>query len=425
MKTKMTKLFMLSGAIMLATSCGTTNKSTSTEEASKPQTNKEYDNMDAEYLTLSDAQDRIIAQNNAFAVKLFEKTAKMQSTVISPVSVSYLMTMLANGANGQTKTDIMKALQLTDNDLDEMNALYRMMIQRCGSLDKETTLRIANYFAMNKDVELKDAYANNMKAIYNAGIESLDFTSPKTTAHINNWCKKNTNGMIPSIINNVDANASAYIMNAIFFNGTWADKFNKSNTKNENFKGYTRDITMVPMMHKSDKLLYWANDMYAAVRIPYGNGSYTMTVMLPNEGKSIDEMLKSMENADFTAWRQDAEQCIVDLKLPRFTTEADVTLNNIISELGAANIFSSKADFTNIANTNMFVSQMFQKAKIEVSEEGTKAAAVTAGVMMMSALPNSQPRLVEFHADHPFVYIITERHTGAIFFIGQYTGDNL
>lgn len=422
MKTKMTKLFMLSGAIMLATSCGTTNKSTSTEEASKPQTNKEYDNMDAEYLTLSDAQDRIIAQNNAFAVKLFEKTAKMQSTVISPVSVSYLMAMLANGANGQTKTDIMKALQLTDNDLDEMNALYRMMIQRCGSLDKETTLRIANYFAMNKDVELKDAYANNMKAIYNAGIESLDFTSPKTTSHINNWCKKNTNGMIPSIINNVDANASAYIMNAIFFNGTWADKFNKSNTKNENFKGYTRDIIMVPMMHKSDKLLYWANDIYAAVRIPYGNGSYTMTVMLPNEGKSIDEMLKSMENADFTAWRQDAEQCIVDLKLPRFTTEADVTLNNIISELGAANIFSSKADFKNIANTNMFVSQMFQKAKIEVSEEGTKAAAVTAAIMTMSALPTEEPKHVTFHANRPFVYMITEANTNAIFFMGQFTG---
>lgn len=407
---------------MLATSCGTTNKSTSTEEASKPQTNKEYDNMDAEYLTLSDAQDRIIAQNNAFAIKLFEKTAKMQSTVISPVSVSYLMAMLANGANGQTKTDIMKALQLTDNDLDEMNALYRMMIQRSGSLDKETTLRIANYFAMNKDVELKDAYANNMKAIYNAGIESLDFTSPKTTAHINNWCKKNTNGMIPSIINNVDANASAYIMNAIFFNGTWADKFNKSNTKNEIFKGYTRDITMVPMMHKSDKLLYWANDMYAAVRIPYGNGSYTMTVMLPNEGKSIDEMLKSMENADFTAWRQDAEQCIVDLKLPRFTTEADVTLNNIISELGAANIFSSKADFKNIANTNMFVSQMFQKAKIEVSEEGTKAAAVTAAIMTMSALPTEEPKHVTFHANRPFVYMITEANTNAIFFMGQFTG---
>lgn len=422
MKTKMTKLFMLSGAIMLATSCGTTNKSTSTEEASKPQTNKEYDNMDAEYLTLSDAQDRIIAQNNAFAIKLFEKTAKMQSTVISPVSVSYLMAMLANGANGQTKTDIMKALQLTDNDLDEMNALYRMMIQRCGSLDKETTLRIANYFAMNKDVELKDAYANNMKTIYNAGIESLDFTSPKTTSHINNWCKKNTNGMIPSIINNVDANASAYIMNAIFFNGTWADKFNKSNTKNENFKGYTRDITMVPMMHKSDKLLYWANDMYAAVRIPYGNGSYTMTVMLPNEGKSIDEMLKSMENADFTAWRQDAEQCIVDLKLPRFTTEADVTLNNIISELGAANIFSSKADFKNIANTNMFVSKMFQKAKIEVSEEGTKAAAVTAAIMTMSALPTEEPKHVTFHANRPFVYMITEANTNAIFFMGQFTG---
>lgn len=422
MKTKMTKLLMLSGTIMLATSCSTVNKSVSSEEASRPQTNKEYENMDAEYLTLTDAQDSIIAKNNTFAVKLFEKTAKMQSTVISPISVSYLMAMLANGANGQTKADIMKALQLEEKDLDEMNALYKMMIQRCGNTDKGTTLNIANYFAMNKEVNLEDAYANKMKNIYNAGIESLDFTSSKTTAHINNWCKKNTNGMIPSIIDKVDANASAYIMNAIFFNGTWADKFSKSQTKNENFRGYTRDITMVPMMHKSDKLLYWKNDMYAAVRIPYGNGSYTMTVMLPNEGISIDEMLKTMENADLTAWRQDAEQCIVDLKLPRFTTEADVTLNNIISELGAANIFNSNADFTNIAKSNMFVSQMFQKAKIEVSEEGTKAAAVTAAIMTMSALPTEEPKHVTFHANRPFVYMITEANTNAIFFMGQYTG---
>lgn len=422
MKREMTKLLMLSGTIMLATSCSTANKSVSSEEASRPQTNKEYENMDAEYLTLTDAQDSIIAKNNAFAVKLFEKTAKMQSTVISPVSVSYLMAMLANGANGQTKADIMKALQLEEKDLDDMNALYKMMIQRCGNTDKGTTLNIANYFAMNKEVNLEGAYANKMKNIYNAGIESLDFTSQKTTAHINNWCKKNTNGMIPSIIDKVDANASAYIMNAIFFNGTWADKFSKSQTKNENFRGYTRDITMVPMMHKSDKLLYWKNDKYAAVRILYGNGSYTMTVMLPNEGISIDEMLKTMENADLTAWRQDAEQCIVDLKLPRFTTEADVTLNNIISELGAAKIFNSNADFTNIAKTNMFVSEMFQKAKIEVSEEGTKAAAVTAAIMTMSALPTEEPKHVTFHANRPFVYMITEANTNAIFFMGQYTG---
>ena len=422
MKREMTKLLMLSGTIMLATSCSTANKSVSSEEASRPQTNKEYENMDAEYLTLTDAQDSIIAKNNTFAVKLFEKTAKMQSTVISPISVSYLMAMLANGANGQTKADIMKALQLEEKDLDEMNALYKMMIQRCGNTDKGTTLNIANYFAMNKEVNLEGAYANKMKNIYNAGIESLDFTSSKTTAHINNWCKKNTNGMIPSIIDKVDANASAYIMNAIFFNGTWADKFSKSQTKNENFRGYTRDITMVPMMHKSDKLLYWGNDMYTAVRIPYSNSSYTMTVMLPNEGVSIDEMLKTMENADLTAWRQDAEQCIVDLKLPRFTTEADVTLNNIISELGAANIFNSNADFTNIAKSNMFVSQMFQKAKIEVSEEGTKAAAVTAAIMTMSALPTEEPKHVTFHANRPFVYMITEANTNAIFFMGQYTG---
>ena len=149
-----------------------------------------------------------------------------------------------------------------------------------------------------------------------------------------------------------------------------------------------------------------------------------MTVLLPNEDKSIQEMMKVLSAKEISKIRQNMENCKVDLKLPKFTTEVEQPLNDIISSLGASTMFKPSADFSKMADGNMFVSKMLQKARIEVSEEGTKAAAVTAAIMTMSALA-PEPRTVEFHADRPFVYFISESRTGAIYFMGQFTGSEI
>ena len=132
--------------------------------------------------------------------------------------------------------------------------------------------------------------------------------------------------------------------------------------------------------------------------------------------------MASMDGGKFQALQRSMEKCNVDLKIPRFTTEVDLPLNDIISALGAPLIFSPQADFSQFARGDFYVSKMFQKAKIEVSEEGTKAAAVTAAIMMMSAVRPEKKRNVVFHADSPFAYIISENSTGSIYFMGQYTG---
>ena len=228
--------------------------------------------------------------------------------------------------------------------------------------------------------------------------------------------------MIPKIVDQVDAGAVSYLMNAIYFNGTWADKFDAHNTKKESFRGYTRDIQKVDMMHQVEKFYYTENEMYKAVDLPYGNGSFSMMVLLPNEGKSIDEMMKSLNAECFAKIHQNMEKCMVNLKLPKFTTETKLDLNDIIGKLGAPSIFNpSQANFSHFADGNFFVSKMLQKAKIEVSEQGTKAAAVTAAVMLTSMAP-TQIRNVEFFANRPFVYAITDRQSGAILFMGQYMG---
>ena len=383
--------------------------------------------VDESFLILSDAQHEMVNNNNSFAFSLYNKTMGMNSRVVSPLSVTYLMSMLANGADGETQQQILATLGwagegIQQPSLQDINDYSRMLIEKTARLDKAVTVEIANYVAVNKEFKLNSKFQKSVERDYKAGVESLNFTSPSTLKRINDWCNDRTHGMIPSIINELDPDAVSYLMNAIYFNGTWKDKFSKEETKQEMFRGYTRDIQYVDMMHRHGEYFYADGDGYSAVSIPYGNGAFRMTVILPTEGSFLRDVMASMDGGKFQALQRSMEKCNVDLKIPRFTTEVDLPLNDIISALGAPLIFSPQADFSQFARGNFYVSKMFQKAKIEVSEEGTKAAAVTAAIMMMSAVRPEKKRNVVFHADSPFAYIISENSTGSIYFMGQYTG---
>lgn len=413
---------MAAMALTLA-SCGTTQKAQQDSTVKNDMKVTRNDGLiDPGYIILSDAQRQLVAQNNQFALRLFGELGGFNSKVVSPMSVTYLMAMLANGADGQAQQEILKTIGADGTNLEEMNALYHYLMNYSKKADPSATLNMANYIALNREHQLKAPFAKTVSESYEAGVESLDFTKSKTTAHINDWCKKQTDGMIPAIIDQVEPSAVAYVMNAIFFNGSWTDKFDKSETKQENFQGYTRDIKRVQMMHRNDKYFYYSDDTFSAIDLPYGNRTYRMTVMLPNAGKSVGDMMKQMSVDSLQAMHRKMQNCVVDLKLPRFTIEMELSLNDIISKLGAPTMFTSGADFSRFADSQTMVSKMLQKAKIEVSEEGTKAAAVTAAIMTMSAFHPEEPRHVEFHANRPFVYMITESSTGAILFMGQFTG---
>lgn len=416
----------LVAALMLA-SCGSSKKIQNSDQVKGGDDQVAVRNdqpMDEGYLILSDSQRDIVRHNNTFALNLFRQVAGADNKVVSPLSVSYLMGMLANGADGQTRQEILEAIDCKGMGLDELNEFYKMMLTY-GSKSSGVTLNIANYIALNQPYQVKDAFAKSVRDNYNAGIESLDFSASSAAKHINQWCSKHTGGMIPSLIDRTDPNAVSYLMNAIYFNGSWSDKFDKKQTQEENFQGYTRDIKKTMVMHRNAKYMYMDNDLFAAVNIPYGNGSYKMTILLPNPDKSIDEVLKSLDANSIGELSRKMDDCVVDLKLPRFRVETDQPLNEAISKLGAPSVFSSQADFHNFADGKLFVSKMFQKAKIEVTEEGTKAAAVTAAIMTMSAFHPDEPRHVSFHATRPFLYVITESSTGAILFMGQYTGSDI
>lgn len=379
--------------------------------------------MDEAYLTLSDAQRDIVNRNNVFALQLFNQVSDHGSKVVSPLSVAYLMGMLANGADGVSQQEILKAIGCEGINISDLNTLYQNILQTADRLDQQTTVSIANYIAVNKAYHLRPQFVSTVIDHYMAGVESLDFSNPTSAKHINNWCSKHTDGMIPSIIDQTDPAAVSYLMNAIYFNGTWEKKFDARKTSEENFRGYTRDIQKVEMMHQRNKFLYAEMPLYKAVVLPYGNGVYHMTVLLPNEGKSIREMMASIDASTLSTLTSKMDICNVNLQLPKFTTETNIPLNGIVSTLGAPSIFNpAEANFSKFADGQFYVSQMLQKAKIEVSEKGTKAAAVTAAVMLTSLGPTDY-RDVNFIADHPFVYTISDSQSGTLLFVGQFTGN--
>ena len=413
----------LTATVLLALSACSSTKKISDNKSNDIVSMTTEEEIDPEFMVLSDAQYELVKRNNNFALNLFSEMKGVGSNVVSPMSVTYLMAMLANGAEASTREEIMDAIGAKDFDIDEMNAFYAYLIRRAKTADKQTTLNIANYIALNKEFKLKKKFASTIADSYQGAVESLDFTNPESTKRINGWCSEHTNNMIPTIIDQVEPSAVAYILNAIYFNGTWTDKFDKNNTKKEQFNGYTRDIMYVDMMHRNAKYYYTSNDVYSAVTLPYGSGAYSMTVILPNEGKFITDLTKTLNADTIASLRRNMEECLVDLKLPRFTTEMKLPLKGIVAKLGAPSMFdATRADFSSFANGNVYVSEMLQKAKIEVSEEGTKAAAVTMGMVKLTSMRPQEPRRVDFHCDRPFVYMIQDNYTGAILFMGQFTG---
>lgn len=371
-------------------------------------------------IELTEAERQLIAGNNDFAFQLFRRGREEASCIMSPLSVTYALGMMNNGAAGQTQQEINQVLGFGEACADGINQFCRKMLTNAPTLDKETTAEIANtlYVNSSKDYQLQQSFVDKADTYYDAQPEARDFYDGVTRNVINQWANDHTHGMIPKVFPNEESfnpDANSYLLNAIYFKGVWASKFDKANTRDESFN----DGTTVPMMRQESEFYYAENDLCQTLQLPYGNGAYLMTVFLPREGKTIADVLATMDGHNWQV--KNTECCLVNLKLPCFKTETDLRLVPIMKDLGMPTAFTDDAEFPNFGNRPVFISNMFQKAVIDLDEEGTKAAAVT--VIEVAESEPEPPVVKDFHANRPFFYIISEQSTGIIFFIGQYAGN--
>ena len=408
-------------ALMMATAM-TVGCSTSNEDDPKPV----IDPVEPPAtFKLTRAEQEMVSSSNDFAFNLFREAQEpKKSLILSPISITYALGMLNNGAAGETQQQINKVLGFSETGADGINDFCYKMLQRAATLDEQTKVLIADNIYMNKGYELLPEFKSKAKTFYDADAETRDFNDGKTRDVINQWGSDHTEGMIKEVLKEEEFNPDfvSYLLNAIYFKGTWQYKFDKELTTKELF--LTSDILSeaveVPMMHQTAEFEYAETDEYKALRLPYGNGSFLLTVILPKVAASGNEEPLVMDVSSIETWQQVNQKMSathVDVALPRFESDTDIDLIPIMEKLGMTRAFMPAAEFPNFCNTETYIRLMKQVAKIKLDEEGTEAAAVT-----VIGMDKGEPVYQKFHANHPFLYVISEKETGAIFFIGQYTG---
>ncbi|MBQ9648964.1 MAG: serpin family protein [Prevotella sp.] len=386
-------------------------------------------------INLTPEQQVFANDNNQFTLNFLktvnETDLSGKSFIYSPLSITYVLGMVNDAATGQTERELEQTLGFHEGGIQAVNDYCKKLIDGLPKVDSDVTLNIANAIFLNKNYTLKSQFEQDMQTYYDAKAEALDFFDPSTLDHINGWCNEKTKGMIPFILEEVDPCMVSYLLNAIYFKADWTSKFDEKNTKEEAFTT-ENGTTRVPMMHQNVLIQYMKNDTYSAIEMPYGNGLWRMNVILPEEGKSIDDVIDCLkedyENRSYRAHE-------VDLKLPRYETESDTDkaggLINLMQKMGIQLAFNPYlSEIPNMATwneqpVNLYIAMMRQKAKIKVNEEGSEAAAVTVAGLTSDAMgpstPPEYPKAI-FHANRPFVYVIREASSGVILFVGKFSG---
>ena len=440
------KLFLLS-AIMLSGVILSSLLSCSSSEEIEQLDPKQVVNMlsESQPIELTPEQRVFANDNNGFTLN-FLKTVNNadksgKSFIYSPLSITYVLGMVNDAATGQTEQELEQVMGFHQGGIKAVNDYCKKLIDGLPKVDDKVTLNIANALFVNKNRgTLQQQYQQDMKQYYDATAENLDFKLPSTLKTINDWASDHTNGMIPTILDKIDEQVVTYLLNAIYFKADWASKFEAKNTKEEKFTA-TNGTIKLPLMHQNVLIQYLKNEDYSAIEIPYGNGLWKMTVMLPEEGKTTDDVINrlsalGLEGHGFCGTMGDTYRPYeVDLKLPRFETSSDTDklglkdgLITLLQEMGIHWVFDS--EFSEVPNMcekgNMYISMMRQKAKIKVNEEGSEAAAVTvAGAIYTLSItpePVEYPKAT-FHANRPFVYAISEASSGVIMFVGKFSGE--
>ena len=425
--------------LILALTLGSLVAACSSSETIEDVGGPKYVNMYQEVkpVQLTAEQTVFANDNNGFTLNFFQSLngkMKNRSIVCSPLSITYVLSMVNDGATGTTEQELEQTLGFHKGGIQAVNDYCKNLIDNLPHVDEKVQLNIANAIFVNDKYQLKKQFQQDMANYYDAKAEALDFSSPSTLDRINGWCDEKTRGMIPTILERVDPRTVSYLLNAIYFKADWASMFEKNETREEVFTTPDGE-TRVPLMHQNVYMNYLRNDQYAAVSIPYGNGQWMMTVMLPEDGKTTDDVISSLAAS---GWSTDflknplreARRYAVDLKLPRFETAFDTDdaggLIELLKGMGIRRAFDgNSAEIPNMCeNGDLYISMMKQKAKIKVNEEGSEAAAVTiAAVNFTSAVADTQePPKATFHANRPFVYLIHEQSSGVILFVGKFMG---
>lgn len=404
-----TKFLLLLGFLVLLTSCKNDEGGTSVVAKERKD------------IALSRSEEQLANESMDFAFRLFQQvnsTEKQSNWMISPFSASMALGMTTNGAAGNTLEEMKATLGFSNFDLDGMNAYYRKLVTELLDLDNTTQLSIANSVWIKEGLPINEAFVKVNQEMYDAEVSNLNFSSPEAKGIINNWCAEKTNNAIKNVGTSIPDNTCLALINALYFKGTWHTQFNKSATKDEAFTNVDGKASQVKMMNRGGHYPYAYNDDFHIAELGYGNMAFSMVILLPYEGRTLEESLKNLTRENWEEWYSKKYTMKLDVKLPRFEITYEKDLIEDMKALGMKDAFDEKlADFSSMSTIDTYLNLLKQFTYIKVNEEGTEAAATTiVGNGDYAAGPNPN-----FHVNRPFAFMIKEKSTGTILFMGKVT----
>ena len=365
--------------------------------------------------------DALAKADNSFGIELLKRLADAtpgENVFISPSSIAIALQMTMTGAAGETYRSMSDALKVTDLSLAEVNAGNATLRSSLVSADPKVKLAIANSLWLRKGVKLQKSFVDACRTNYNAQVSELDFAQPAAIKTINNWASANTNGRITEIISQLTPQEILVLVNAIYFKGTWTDQFKKDLTAPRDFY-LPAGAASRQMMRRDAKFRYKQGEGMQAVVIPYGSERMSMYVFLPDKRDGLADLLSRMDGKNWDDWFSGFSSSDGEVVLPKFRIEYGTSLTNVLKALGMAGAFLPSADFSKmvVPPATAAISDVIHKTFVEVNEEGTEAAAVTAVKMLATSMPSRQDHF-SFVVDHPFVCAIRDDTTGAVLFVG-------
>jgi len=373
--------------------------------------------------TLTTGEQAIIASSNAFGFGLLrelDRTRADSNIFMSPLSASMALGMTMNGAAGQTFDEMRTALAFGTRPVAEINASYRSLIDLLRGLDGTVDFRIANSIWYRAGFPFEQTFLDESRQFFDAKVSGLDFAAPSAVPAINAWVDQSTNGKIAKIVDGPIADdVVMYLINAIYFNGSWTTRFDKSLTRADQFTTIGGTSAPIAMMRRTDTVRVAETADAQVVDLPYGGGAYSMTILLPKQGTSVSQLVSSLTADSWQAMVGSTSPRSVELQMPKFSLRWEALLNDPLQALGMRQAFQGgRADFSRMssaAGDRLYISRVKQKSFVDVHEEGTEAAAVTSVEIRVTC--TCGPQVVRI--DRPFVFAIRERLSGTVLFLGK------
>lgn len=357
------------------------------------------------------------SKTDDFAFEFFKQLNDYENpnknVFVSPLSLHVALGMLLNGANGSTASEIKKTLKISDMSIEEANKTYQTLMEGLPKADPKVTLGMANSVWNRNSFAVEPTYTQTLKDWFKADVGQ--FVGSDATP-LNNWASNKTNGKIKKVLDTIDPAMVLALMNALYFKGDWTKSFDEKQTSDYPFQMGATRTKNVKMMQMTEKLRAGRRDNYVAYELPYGNGRFAMTVLIPQGNTSVGDVIKQLNANEWAKLQQQMQETpSLSVGLPRFTLEYEVTLNDVLKKMGMTTAFEQgTADFSKInRNGGLNVSFVKQNTFVAVDEKGTEAAAVTTIGIELTSIGAS------YYADRPFVLVISEKSSDTILFMGK------